>query len=215
MGKIMHDSIKPKEPLIESLWVLDRSGICIFEENYVDFTKEGISKDLVGSFMAALLTFADETFSDQVQHLKLSNRKILFKFSRYLLFVIAVHDKDTQFESDTKEVIEEIVLRFVEKYEHIFEQDKWNGNIRVFAEFSDDLKEILEIEPLKVKFWEIFDFKDYYRKFEAFMKKKSIYLLKNKEKLENLIDDFKIKKGFIEKIKLTIKRHKIEKHSSD
>ena len=79
---------------IESLWVLENmSGICVFEENYVDFTNEGMSTDLIGSFLSALLTFADETFTDEIQHVQFANRKIIFEFSKYLLFIVAVNEK--------------------------------------------------------------------------------------------------------------------------
>ena len=76
--------------MIESLWILDNeSGICIFEENYTDITKEGTSTDLISAFLSAILSFANETFTDEIKHIQFSNHRILFEFSNSFLFVIS------------------------------------------------------------------------------------------------------------------------------
>ncbi|MFX0072261.1 MAG: hypothetical protein ACFFAO_14335 [Candidatus Hermodarchaeota archaeon] len=182
------------EYIIESLWILERrSGICIFEENYLDFTKEGISTDMVGAFLAALLSFARETFTDEIQNIQFSNRKVFFKFSKHLLFVtICCNDKNNHHK--IKEISNEIEEKFNLKYEKIFENDGWNGNTSTFREFSSDLSEIVKNKPLKLKFLEALDLKDNFKKFEKFLRKKGEHLLKNLEKFENVIEEFKIKK---------------------
>ncbi|MHA1688749.1 MAG: hypothetical protein ACTSUN_05350, partial [Promethearchaeota archaeon] len=78
---------------IECLWILDsHSGICIFEQNYVDLTKDNVSVDIISSFFSAILSIAQESFVDQIQYIKFSKRKVFFKFHEDLLFIISVKD---------------------------------------------------------------------------------------------------------------------------
>ena len=178
--------------LIESLWVLEnQSKLCVFEANYSDFTKDGISKDMIGSFLAALLTFAKESFTDEIQFIKFSNRKIIFKFSKHLLFVIAFSDKDINKDHHIKEISNKIVERFNEKFITIFENNNWNGNTTIFESFSDDLKEIVKREPLKIKLFDFLDLKEHFKKVETFLKKKKGHIIKNKEKIEHIYANLK------------------------
>ncbi|TFG25851.1 MAG: hypothetical protein EU532_11235 [Promethearchaeota archaeon] len=178
--------------LIENLWVIEnQSKLCVFEANYSDFTKDRISKDMVGSFLAALLTFAKESFTDEIQFIKFSNRKIVFKFSKHLLFVIAFSDKDINKDHHIKEISNEIVERFNEKFITIFENNNWNGNTTIFESFSEDLKEIVKREPLTIKFIEFLDIKEHFKKFESFIKKRKKHIIKNKEKIEQIYANLK------------------------
>jgi len=178
--------------LIEGLWILENnSGICIFEENYVDFTREGITTDLISSFLSAILTFADQTFIDEIKHIQFSNRRIVFESSEYVLFVIILgessHIKDIQIKS----LIKDISRSFYEKFDSILKN--WKGNVRIFESFSEVLKQIVKKEPIKLKFLQFFDFKIYVKKMRKHFKKK-------KEKIENLIN--KMKKLYYTKRKI-------------
>ena len=182
--------------LIESLWVLDNvSGICVFEENYVDFTNEGISTDLIGSFLSALLTFAGETFTDEIQHVQFANRKIIFKFTDYLLFIVGVNENIPLPDFQIKRKIDQIARLFNAKYQHIFEGNdhKWGGNISQFDAFSIDLRKIVKREPLSIKFLQLFDFKDNLKKLEDFFDKKVQMALKHREKFDEVF------KGIVKK----------------
>ena len=193
---------KKLEFLLDGLWILESSSrLCIFEENYVDFIKEGKPTDIVSSFLAALLTFADEAFTDEIQFIKFSNRKILFMFSQYLLFVFAINDKDTNKEYQIKDFCNRIISRFNEKFVYIFENNTWNGNVSIFENFSEDLREIVNREPLKIKILEIFDLKEHYKKIEKFIRKKKGHLIKNKEKIEKFLNDLKVRLNLMKNIK--------------
>ena len=201
---------KKLEFLIDGLWILESSSrICIFEENYVDFIKEGKPTDIVSSFLAALLTFADETFIDEIQFIKFSNRKILFKFSQYLLFVFAINDKDMNKDYQVKAICNIIINRFNEKFAYIFENDAWNGNISTFESFSEDLREIINREPLKIKIFELFDLKEHFKKVESYIKKKKGHLVKNKERLELFLKDLKLRLNFLKEIKFFDDKYKL------
>jgi hypothetical protein len=199
------------EYTIESLWILERrSGICIFEENYIDFTKEGISSDMVGAFLAALLSFARETFTDEIQNIQFSNRKVFFKFSKHWLFVTVSGNNKNNYHK-IKGINNEIEEKFKLKFENIFEKDDgWNGNTSLFQDFSIDLKKIVKIKPLKIKFLEVLDLKDNFKKFEKFLKKKGEHFLKNIEKFENVIEEFKIKRIVLKKSRKLKEKQKLE-----
>jgi hypothetical protein len=198
--------------LIDSIWILETcSGICIFEENYVDFTKEGLPTDMVGSFLTALSTFADEAFVDRIQHIKFSNRKIIFRTSKYFFFVIAISDDEHVSESQFRYISDKIIAKFNERYEAMFENQNWTGNVTIFRDFSTDLKEIVKKEPLKIKFFEYFDFKDSMKKIESLMKKKRDQFIKKVEKVDKIIEDLKIKKGITQSLEW-IKHKKAQKN---
>ena len=176
------------EFLIESLWILEASsGICIFEENYVDFTVEGVSTDLIASFLSALLTFAGEAFTEEIQHVKFTNRKIYFQFSEYVLFVIAVNDNERYKDSQIIKIKNKIAKRFYDKYNSVFTNDSWSNNIRIFSDFSEDLKEIVNKEPLKQKFLQPPDIKSHVKKIKKHLAKKRQEFLKQRDNLRKLI----------------------------
>jgi hypothetical protein len=177
--------------LIESVWILEKnSGICLFEENYIDFMNEGMTIDLIGSFLSALLTFADETFADEIQHVQFSNRKIIFEFSKHLLFIVAVNDKTKLSDVQIKRKIDQIAMAFNAKYLHIFARKKgWGGNINQFEPFTEDLKKIVKKEPSTTKIAQLFDFRESIKKLESFIDKQVQVALQHKEKLNIMFND--------------------------
>lgn len=141
------------EYLIEGLWILENlSGICLFEEIYSDFTKEGISTDLITSFLSALLSFANETFTDSIRHIQLSSRKILFELTKNVLFVAAVNAKAPAADAEIKYAIRKIAKVFNKKFKSSFKDGSCGGKVSVFNSFSDDLRKIVKKEPLTLKF---------------------------------------------------------------
>ena len=141
------------EYLIDGLWILEnQSGLCLFEEIYNDFTKEGISSDLITSFLLALLTFADEAFSDAILHIQLRNHKIIFDLTKYVLFVVAINAKAPASDAEIKYAIRKIAKVFNKKFQNVFKKGNWSGNVSIFDSFSDDLKQIVKREPLTLKF---------------------------------------------------------------
>lgn len=141
------------EYLIEGLWILENlSGICLFEEIYNDFTKEGISTDLITSFLSALLGFVNEAFTDAIQHIQLSSRKILFKLTKHVLFVVAINAKASATDAEIKYTIRKIAKVFNKKFKSSFKNGSSGGKVSVFNSFSDDLRKIVKNEPLTLKF---------------------------------------------------------------
>lgn len=82
------------EDAIDSVWISEiESGIVIFEEVYKDITKQGISTDMILSFLSALVSFAGEVFVGEIKHIKFSNHKIFFNFLKRIMLVISISDK--------------------------------------------------------------------------------------------------------------------------
>jgi len=183
--------------LIDSLWVLEaQSGIVIFEENYSDFTKEGMEADLMSAFLSALLSFTEESFTSDIEHIKLTDRKILFEPTQYVLFVVSQKDFSIS-DKRIKKMIKEISEKFADKYDSFFERTKhWDGRIKRFQGFSKDLKAIVKKEPLTVKFLRSLDFKENVKKAENYLQKKKEklkHLAERKEKLDKFFAAFKKK----------------------
>ncbi len=146
--------------LIDGCWILRTySGVCLIEEIYADFKKEGISRDLITGFLSAIVSFADEAFKDELQYIKFANHKILLRFTKSVIYVVAfsilnVHlseDLRKSIKSEINEIIDKIILRFEEKYQQYLPDDVWDGSIMMFESFSNDLKKIVKREPLSLK----------------------------------------------------------------
>ena len=139
-----------KDFLIDGLWVLDyNSGICIFEENYRDWSTD-LSTDLISSFLTALLSFANEAFTDAIQFIQFANHKIIFEFHEHVLFVIAVSDPNIS-EDQIKITIDKVANKFIKRFHEILKNGELKGNIKQFNDFSKDLKEIVKRDPLAKK----------------------------------------------------------------
>ncbi len=163
---------------IEALWILNKAGILIFEENYSDFRREGIATDLITAFLSAILTFSDEAFADQIEHIKFSSRKMIFQNSEHVLFVIAADEKSTS-DAQIKKLMNGIAEKFEEKYNDFFERiEFFDGKVSRFDGFSEDLKKIVKKEPMAVKFLRSLDFKENVKRVEE------LYQLR-KEKFQN------------------------------
>ncbi|MBN1802572.1 MAG: hypothetical protein JW891_13755 [Candidatus Lokiarchaeota archaeon] len=86
-----------EEFVIDGIWILkNHSGVCIFEEIYVDFKKEGISKDLVSGLLSAIVSFIQDAFKDKLEYIMFSNRRIVLKYNPYVLFVVALGAEKAQ-----------------------------------------------------------------------------------------------------------------------
>ena len=137
--------------IIDGIWILENdTGICLFEQIYKDFTKKGVSTDLITSFLVALLYFADEAFIDEIQFIKFSKYKIVFEYSDYVFYVIAINDNVEFSQKVVKKKITEIKERFKKNFTKYFEGN-WDKNISIFNSFSKDLAQIVKQKPLKIK----------------------------------------------------------------
>ncbi len=187
-------SVKKNELLIECLWILEsNSGICIFEQNYVDITKDNVSIDIITSFFSAILSIAEESFVDEIEYIKFSRRKIFFEFVENLLFIISVKDVNAG-EEQIKMIIDKIAHKFRSKYQSVIPH--FGGNISQFNDFSVDLEEIVKEKPIPLRILQVEQVKDNFKKFIS----KQLELYKKRKAMFDKIIK-KVKKEFLESYK--------------
>ncbi len=146
--------------LIDGCWILRTySGICLVEEIYADFKRDGVSRDLITGFLSAIVSFATEAFNDKLEYIKFANHRIILRFTEEVIFVIALSIENIAISESVKatikaqinDIINEIILRFTDKYSKFLTDDVWDGSVKMFNSFSEDLKSIVKREPLTLK----------------------------------------------------------------
>ena len=157
----------------------------------MDFRNEGISTDLISSFLSAILTFADEAFAEEIQHIKFSNRRILFEFSDQVLFILAVGDESAS-DSQIKKIFDQIAKKFNEQFHSALEH--FNGNVEQFEIFSEYLTKLVKKEPLSVKILQALDFKENFKKVEEYFNKKFVKLQRRMAELDSFFKKKIVKK---------------------
>ena len=102
--------------LIDGCWVLRTySGVCLVEEIYTDFKKEGISRDLITGFLSAIVAFADEAFKDELQSIKFANHKILLRLTKSVIFVVAFSILNTKLSGELRKSVKAEINEVVEE----------------------------------------------------------------------------------------------------
>jgi len=175
------------EYVIESIWILElKSGVCLFEEVYKDLTKDDIDSNLMLSFLSALLSFAGEVFTDKIKHIALSNHRIFFDFSKYILTVVAINDEIQINEMQIRKFIYILTEKFNNKFQTVFDLERWNGDIDQFNEFSEELRKIMKKDPYNVKIIQSLDPNQRYKKIDEQLERLTNKYIKHKEKLEKI-----------------------------
>ncbi|MFX1277174.1 MAG: hypothetical protein ACFFBP_00845 [Promethearchaeota archaeon] len=150
------------EFLIDGLWILDiDSGSCLFEENY----KKWSIKDtqLISSFLTAMRSFTKEAFSEDIQFIQFTHRKIIFEISGRILFIIAIQNSDLN-KDILRYTIKEIINRFNKTFHPIISSNKILKDFKQFSSFSAELREIVDREPVNIKLISDVQIKRLYKK---------------------------------------------------
>jgi len=173
------------ETYIDAVWILNHAGILLFEENYADLNQEGVATDLITAFLSAILTFSDEAFSDAIEHIKFSNRKIIFRSDEHVLYVVATSKESTS-DTQIKKMINQIAEKFEERFGEFFaNMEFFDGRVSRFDDFSEDLKQIVKEEPVSVKFLKSLGFKENLKRVEELYELRREKLQKRMKKVEN------------------------------
>lgn len=140
-----------EEFLITNLWILDGiSGVCIFEQYYRDITSADTESDLIVGFFSALLSFAQESFAKKIKHITMQDLRFFFDSDDYCVYVIATNDDIRVSDSNAKDLLHKIKKVFIKKFGDLLSKG-WGGRITPFTNFSEDLKEIVQQEPNRIK----------------------------------------------------------------
>ena len=136
--------------LIDGLWIIESdSGSCIFEENYRKWSAK--DTQLIASFLSAIRSFSREAFSEDIEFIKFKSRKIIFEVSGNILFVIALVKKSDASEKEIKSAIKNIIKRFNARFSFIIDRNGLEKEFKLLEVFSDDLRELVDRKPLKIK----------------------------------------------------------------
>jgi len=135
---------------INAIWILDRSGICMFEELYKDITKDGIETGLILPFFAAINIFTRESFAKSIQHIKMQDLMFFFDSNEYNTIILSTNEDIELSDEQMKGLLTSILDRFKKKYEKDLKKD-WNGELSMFEEFAWDLLEMIPQKPSSFK----------------------------------------------------------------
>jgi hypothetical protein len=134
LAKILHD-----------LWIITNEGIVLFNHSF----NPEIETQLFGALLSALNTFAEELSEGGLQNFELSNKQYIIMKKNKLIF-IANSPKKVKKNKIINE-LESISEKFFDKYGTVLEKGNWDGDIDLFADFEEEIKEAFE-DPVK-KFW--------------------------------------------------------------
>lgn len=127
---------------LENLWIIEKkSGICIFNKNYIYLKKKHQSTDLICGFLSAISMLASEAFAEDIKYIKLSNSKLYFKHTINFLFVLSIQNENRFNSHKIKTLINDISELFIFYYDKDFEN--WDRDIRHFKAFSKYLANIV------------------------------------------------------------------------
>jgi hypothetical protein len=76
-------------PLITQFWVVSQEGICYFHRNIAESLEDKDDQNnLLGGFFSAILSFAQQLTSSNIEKFESSGSKYLFFTDKNLIFVV-------------------------------------------------------------------------------------------------------------------------------
>lgn len=115
---------------IESVFLLEKSGLCLFAKNLIDEAdedEENVDKNVLTGIASGLNTFLETLTDNQgITVIKKENKKVIIYPSELFTGVI-ISQQDLI-------SIEKLLIRFVERVESIYKSmiGEWDGNLEVF-----------------------------------------------------------------------------------
>lgn len=99
---------------LQALYVMHRSGICLFSES---FSEQGIDKDLATGFLSAIFMYAQEMGSGEIERIELDEFKFIFREIGDQLLVISV---DRKLPLDEAQML---IDQIKERFDYLAKQD--------------------------------------------------------------------------------------------
>jgi hypothetical protein len=115
---------------IERVFLLEKSGLCLFAKNIIDEAdedEENVDKNILTGIVSGLNTFLETLTDNQgITVIKKENKKVIIYPSELFTGVI-ISQQDLI-------SIEKLLIRFVERVESIYKSmiGEWDGNLEVF-----------------------------------------------------------------------------------
>nr|MDO8062674.1 hypothetical protein [Candidatus Freyrarchaeum guaymaensis] len=136
--------------MILDVYVMDKSGICLCRRTYKKIGDiEGMDSLLLTGFMSAVMSFTENLASAKLEVIRTDKYVLLCNLSDPLATIILADKED---EDILKEVAEEILKRFKEKYRNKLEN--WDKNVDHFQQFCKEIDQIVQSKakyPEKVR----------------------------------------------------------------
>lgn len=133
-----------KSSVIDCLWILDKdSGLCIFEREYKSTKELAICSNLISGFLNAISTFIDETFSEGIEVMNLSNRKIYFNYTEELMFVVLFSSSFKASMNQFDNIMNKIIKNFYRRFGEAFTETFWCSKPYIFKSFEEELDSII------------------------------------------------------------------------
>jgi len=138
--------------LIDGIWIIrNHAGVCLFESIFTDFKKRGVSRDLITGLLTAIVSFSEEAFEDKLEYIKFKEHKIVLKFTKELMFIVAISEETDKVEKRILDKIDVITEKFYERFGEILPQERFDGGVSVFESFTEDLETMVRRKPLTIK----------------------------------------------------------------
>lgn len=133
--------------IIQDLWIL-KEGLVIFKRVF----DEKIQDQLLGGFMSALTSFAQQIDKEGLSSFTIGDRTWYLKKQDGILFIANAGEK-----AKPKKIIgelDQIASKFRQKYPKEL-VGSWNGDVSFFNSFEDEIEDSIEtpLEKLKDSFW--------------------------------------------------------------
>ncbi|TFF94005.1 MAG: hypothetical protein EU543_02315 [Promethearchaeota archaeon] len=136
MGKILRD-----------LWILSSDGITMYSRVY----NPKVNEQLFGAIMSAINKFAEKVADGGISSFELSDIKFSIIKKNEILFVANadLEEKDKRINQELSSISD----KFFEVYSD--ELEKWDGDVSIFSEFEEKIKNSLQdtVKKFKKAFW--------------------------------------------------------------
>ncbi|TFG00914.1 MAG: hypothetical protein EU541_00975 [Promethearchaeota archaeon] len=123
--------------LIRDLWIVNDAGVVLFSRVY----DEKIDAQLFGSFLSAVNAFAEELDHGGLNSFSMEKKKITM-FKEHNCLIIASSSPKYSKKEVSKE-LKAIANKFFETFPPKM-IEKWDGDVRVFNEFEEQIKPHLD-----------------------------------------------------------------------
>jgi Na+/phosphate symporter len=128
---------------ILKFWIFDRkSGFCLFEQTFEELPGN-LQSDLIGGFMIAILSFAQEIAQQEIEYLQLKKLRISYHLSENCIICIATENETDM--QETTLALDAVQKKFDEQYHQIFEEGHQHI-VSNFNNFASDLEHIFDAE---------------------------------------------------------------------
>ncbi|HEY0088377.1 MAG TPA: hypothetical protein VGB37_06015 [Candidatus Lokiarchaeia archaeon] len=130
--------------VIRDFWILSKSGLTIYHHQ---FTKQ-LDEQIIGGFLFAIEKFGEKIAQSELKSFEFKSIKFILIKEKDILFIAnyAKHVKDEKIIDELKRVSN----IFFKSYSNII--DNWNGDLNVFADFEEKIRDSLE-KRFEDTFW--------------------------------------------------------------